>query len=1135
MTAVRLALLALLLVAIAIVASVAGVFASAAGTRWVIERAIATAGVPIEVSRVDGSALLGVRIDALRIRLDHSTIDIKGLEVAPAWGASGARRALVLDRLAAASVSVTTTGEPAPPARLAWVVPVPPISFDVRSLQIERFATDRLSERYTTALTARLAYDGTVFLLRDVALRAPALQIAGNLTLTPMSDVPVGGELTWRAFDPAASGRVVLTHTLRELDFDMRVDEPLRADARGRIRLLGEVDPYFSFATRVAEWTNEQVTVSTLSVDVAGTLQHFDAHGDANVQFGALPAARLSAQVGGSLAAVEITQAMLELNDGRAIAKGRIEFEPQLAANLTVDLERFDPHLFHDSLSGALSGRIEVAARNDDLQVVIASVDGDLNRAAFRGSGRVSRVGDAWAARDVEIRSGPNRVALTLDWEGERVSGGAELDMPELGTLLPELHGDLAGTVTFAGTRAKPNVVGAIASRKLDYLEWSLRELRVDATSDDARSGRTRIEIASAARGDLRVDRVDVDARGTLDAIDGTLGFSLGEQRGAIAAAARHDSGRWNIVIAEGAVLPLPGELWQLDRRTTATIDGTAYSVSAHCWQHMRDIGRLCVDAAQMRGANANLVGTLDRLHVTVLASRFEGLEGLGGTVSGRWDLVSDARGWRGTAALETDGLALVDPAAAQVPVYDLPRLVATASVSNGGVDIELEAFDEQSRVLNTELHVAGFDGAAALTGHANVTIADLGFIATFSRRIGEIQGALNGAFDISGSLGEPNIDGALVVQGARVVLIEPGIELTSLDLTMQLSGRNQIAIHGAARSAEGSVAIEGAVFEPFGEQRRLQARVDATNLAVRVPDLDARVTGGVDVSWLEGLVTVKGRIEVPRAAITISQLPAGAVPVSADVIVINRTERRASGTRLQVDLELDLKDAVRFTAFGLSTGLAGSLRLRQSADRIVQLNGSLALVNGTFKAFDQTLAIDSGRLTYSGPPTNPYVDARASRTIQEAGRSVTVGAQIQGPLDAIETTLFSDPSMSDADTLAYLVLGRPLNTATAQEGSNVMGAAIALGLKGAAPVIKEVRDAFGLEELTATGGGAEDLTVIAGKRFSERLFVRYSYQTFTRMSAILIELLLNRRLSLEATASEIPAVDVIYRVGENN
>ncbi len=267
MRAVWLSVLALLVAAIVIVAMVASILGSSAGTRWLIERGIAAAGVPIEVSRIDGSALRGVHIDALRIRLEHATIDIKALEVEPAWGASGVRRALVLDRLAAASISVTTTAEPNQRAPLEWVVPVPPISFDVRSLRIDRFATDRLPERYAPAVAARVAYDGAAFSLHDLDLRATALQITGDLTLVPGKDVPIGGDLTWRLFDPALSGHVALTRTLRELDFEARVDEPLRADARGRIRLLGEVDPYFTFSTRVSEWTmsewaNARVKVS---------------------------------------------------------------------------------------------------------------------------------------------------------------------------------------------------------------------------------------------------------------------------------------------------------------------------------------------------------------------------------------------------------------------------------------------------------------------------------------------------------------------------------------------------------------------------------------------------------------------------------------------------------------------------------------------------------------------------------------------------------------------------------------------------------------------------------------------------------------------------------------------------------
>jgi translocation and assembly module TamB len=252
-------------------------------------------------------------------------------------------------------------------------------------------------------------------------------------------------------------------------------------------------------------------------------------------------------------------------------------------------------------------------------------------------------------------------------------------------------------------------------------------------------------------------------------------------------------------------------------------------------------------------------------------------------------------------------------------------------------------------------------------------------------------------------------------------------------------------------------------------------------------------------------------------------------------VIVVDRVETRPTGMRIEVDLEVVLKDHVRFSAFGLETELTGTLRLRESADGAVQLNGTLRLIDGSYTAFGQKLAIDSGRLTYSGPPADPYVDARATRTVREPTRTVTVGAQIRGPARAIETTLFSEPSMSEAEALSYLILGRPLSSATAKEGNDMMGAAIALGLKGAAPVIKEISGVLGLEELTATGGSSEDLTLVAGRRFSDRIFVRYSYQTFTRMSAVLLELMLSRRLSLEATASDIPAVDLIYRAGENN
>jgi translocation and assembly module TamB len=393
-----------------------------------------------------------------------------------------------------------------------------------------------------------------------------------------------------------------------------------------------------------------------------------------------------------------------------------------------------------------------------------------------------------------------------------------------------------------------------------------------------------------------------------------------------------------------------------------------------------------------------------------------------------------------------------------------LPKLTAAAVLDNNRTTLTLQALRDGQRALDLQLTIDGFDSAAQIRGRADVKFDDVSGLATLTRRVGSLEGSLRGTSTIVGTVGSPTATGDVAMRDAHLVLQDPHMELTSLDVSVAMVNQSQLTVRGAAKrkTDQHRRRIAGRV----QQNRNFKAHIEATD-RVDVPDADVQVSGQVDFEWTRGLASLKGTIEIPRAEITISTLPEGAVAISEDVIVVDRVVQRPGETRLQVDLELILKDKVHFKAYGLSTNLDGHLRLRQSVDGRVQLNGTVALVNGTFTAYGQTLAIESGRLTYSGPADNPFVDARATRTIKGVGSDIVVGAHMSRVPRNIETTLFSEPEMSEAELSVVPGAGPAPQWRKCSRPTTSWVRRSHSGLKGAAPVINEIRNVVGIDELT--------------------------------------------------------------------
>jgi len=173
--------------------------------------------------------------------------------------------------------------------------------------------------------------------------------------------------------------------------------------------------------------------------------------------------------------------------------------------------------------------------------------------------------------------------------------------------------------------------------------------------------------------------------------------------------------------------------------------------------------------------------------------------------------------------------------------------------------------------------------------------------------------------------------------------------------------------------------------------------------------------------------------------------------------------------------------------------------------------------VSGAYQAYGQDLKIQQGQLLYAGTPVdNPRLAIIAVREID----TVKAGFRVSGSARTPELTVFSDPAMGQANALAYIVAGKPLDqVGTGEaEGDALQSAARQLGTAAGGLLAKNIGKRLGVDELgikdSASIGGAA-LTV--GQYLSPRLYLGYGVGLFEPGQVVTLRYRLSRSLALEA------------------
>ena len=280
-------------------------------------------------------------------------------------------------------------------------------------------------------------------------------------------------------------------------------------------------------------------------------------------------------------------------------------------------------------------------------------------------------------------------------------------------------------------------------------------------------------------------------------------------------------------------------------------------------------------------------------------------------------------------------------------------------------------------------------------------------------------------------------------------------------------------------------------------------------------------------------LAKIDGSIALPWGRIVVEELPPSAISVSKDQVLVNAdlqpiSEQSSIPFNVETNVSIVIGNDFKLSAFGLEGGLVGRLQVSQK-DQGPFVTGEVNIQDGQYRSFGQDLIIQEGKILMNGPVDQPYVSIKAIRNPDNTQDDVVAGVQVTGPADEPTVSIFSDPSMPQANALSYLLRGQDIDGET---GGNAMTTTlIGLSLAKSGKVVGQIGEELGVQDLQLdTAGSGDDSQVTVSGYILPGLQVKYGVGIFNSVGEFTVRYRLMKDLYLEAVSGLDSAVDLLYR-----
>ncbi|HET8551112.1 MAG TPA: translocation/assembly module TamB domain-containing protein [Gammaproteobacteria bacterium] len=893
-----------------------------------------------------------------------------------------------------------------------------------------------------------------------------------------------------------------------------------------------------------------------------GTLSKYQLKVDARMSAPGQTQGHLIVRGTGDKNSIQISEINLKALQGELVGVAQAQWKPTLDGQVHLRGQGINPGLLVSGWPGSLSLKLDAqAARHAgtlSASVKTLSVDGKLRGYPVALNAQANYGDKVLRLKQFAVTSGPSHLSaqgsigqtLDLQWR---------LDSPNLASLYPGAQGALTGHGRVEGPRKKPHVIAVLNGSQIELAlrgkAYAFRKLAVNANVDLRGKQRSHLQVAVAngSAANIAIKSIRLTGQGTPAEHHLTLIADTSRGSAQLALAGSLKNRRWDFTLNRATLAYPQLAPWQLVQPSSGYLSRNAFALSTTCWQTTGN-AKACVHATRT-GTKVAGGFNLNDLAFAYFAPLTPPTVGETGSLSAQGTFARN--GGRGlptvhatASTTKTVLLAQVPPSPGAPPNTAAPpqRVVAFApstlklDLDQSGLrlDAALKLLQQNGGLFFT----ARIPGGKAkpllkrpLTAKLTTDIPDISFVSRFKPGAGQVSGRLAGTMHVRGSLSAPELQGRIVLQDGGAQLPQVGLKLTDVGLVLAGLPGGGISINGNAKSGGGAIAIDGTadlVAQPRhaditirGDQ--FQALGNTLGNVFISPDLTLTLRGKA--------MKLTGTVKVPKARLTPEEIPQSAVKVSRDQIIVQPGKKAPSSFahNFNADIHLVLGDNVHFKGFGLKSRIKGALEIFEQGDKPTRASGELSLVNGEYRAYGQGLVIEQGALLFAGPITEPAVDMRA---VRHPAKDITVGVSISGTLKQPNFELFSDPPMTQAETLSWLVLGRPLEGTSDQQGSALSRLALGLGITQSNKVAKNLGKSLGLDTFSIQTGSSEagsaqnvyQAALVIGKYLSPRLYVSYGIGLFEPVNTVRLEYTLSSKWKLATESSSLASGgDLIY------